>query len=128
MDRLGVSATLEATNSGRLVEQDLWGLPLPLVVRGLEISTTSLTAPARSHYTGPQPGSRALSLTAPLARGLDVRRLQLGLSQAGRTIIADGVFGQTSVKQLREYQLAQGLTPTAVASAELVAQLAVQLA
>jgi len=110
----------------RLIDQLLWGLPLPLVVRQAEISTASLAAPASSYYLVPQSGSRQLSLSAPLMRGLDVRRLQLGLSLASRPIIADGVFGQTSVKQLKEYQIAQGLAPTGIASAELVARLASQ--
>lgn len=108
----------------RLVDQGLWGLPLPLVVRDQEISTTSLSALPPGCYDGPVPGSRALALSQPLQRGLDVRRLQLGLSERGVDIKADGVFGATSRNRLTEYQVSRGLPATGAATPELVAQLA----
>jgi len=107
----------------RLIDQGYWGLDLPLVVRDKEISVASLTAMPKKCYDGPQPGARILSLQAPLLRGLDVRLVQLGLSNAGSDISADGIFGQTSVRRLKEYQTAQGLPVTGVADMAVIARL-----
>jgi chitosanase len=109
----------------RLMSQGFWGLELPLVVCGAEISPVSLTANPPGCFDGPQPGSRLLSLQSPLLRGLDVRLLQLGLSDSGTDIKADGIFGQASVKCVREYQAATGLPATGAADISLVARLAV---
>ena len=107
----------------RLIEQGYWSLELPLVVFGREISVASLAAlPVRS-YDGPQPGTRALALQSPLLRGLDVRLVQLGLSEAGMDIRADGVFGQTSTRVVAEFQQQAGLAPTGIADEALIARL-----
>ena len=58
-----------------------------------------------------------------MVRGLDARLVQLGLSDRGADIKADGIFGQTSVKRLAEYQQANGLPATGVADLALIAQL-----
>ncbi|MDY0744013.1 peptidoglycan-binding protein [Paucibacter sp. R3-3] len=108
----------------RLIAQDLWGLPLPFVVRGNEIDLTALQATPAGCYDGPQPGTRSLALVSPMARGLDVRLLQLGLSDQGMAVVADGVFGKTSSQLVRDFQTAQGLVATGVADAALVSQLA----
>ena len=108
----------------RLINQGFWGLDLPLVVRGVEISLATLNGTPPGSYEGPQPGSRILALQTPLARGLDVRLVQLGLSDQGADIKADGVFGQSSSKCVREYQASQGLPATGVANVALIARLA----
>lgn len=108
----------------RLIDLGDWALDLPLVVRGQEISATSLNAVPPGCYAGPAPGSRALALQTPLARGLDVRRLQLGLSAFGADITADGVFGRNSVACLSAYQQHNALPVTGAADAALVARLA----
>lgn len=107
----------------RLMDQGYWGLELPLVVRGQEISSVTLSATPRGCYDGPQPGTRSLALQSPLQRGLDVRLLQLGLSDRGVEIKADGIFGQTSQQLIKEYQSAHGLPVTGVADVALIAQL-----
>lgn len=107
----------------RLIDQGYWGLELPLVVRGQEISSVTLSATPRGCYDGPQPGTRPLALQSPLQRGLDVRLLQLGLSDRGVDIKADGIFGQTSQQLIKEYQTAHGLPVTGVADVALIAQL-----
>ncbi len=104
----------------RLIDQQFWGLELPLVVRGLEISAATLHATPPGCYDGPAPGSRILSLQSPLIRGLDVRLVQLGLSDHGADIKADGVFGQTSSKRIAEYQVAHSLPPTGIADIALI--------
>mgnify|MGYP001163401394 CR=1 FL=1 len=107
----------------RLIEQGYWGLELPLVVRDAEISRLTLAATPPGCYDGPQPGSRSLTLQTPLARGIDVRLVQLGLSERGVNIKADGVFGQTSVNLLKSYQASHGLPATGVADPQLIGQL-----
>lgn len=108
----------------RLIDQGYWGLELPLVVRGKEISMASLNAMPPGCFDGPQPGSRPLALQTPMLRGLDVRLIQLGLSNLGADIKADGVYGQTCLKRIKEYQGAHQLPVTGVADAALVVQLA----
>ena len=107
----------------RLADQEFWGLNLPLVVRDAEISPATLGASPPGCYDGPQPATRSLALQVPLARGLDVRLVQLGLSDRGADIKADGIFGQTTARRVREYQLSQGLPATGVADPTLIADL-----
>ncbi|NTV11764.1 MAG: chitosanase [Zoogloea sp.] len=110
----------------RLIDFHLWALELPFMVRGEEVSTTALSALPPNCYVGPAPGSRALGVQTPLLRGLDVRLFQLGLSEAGCDVTADGIFGKGSQLALRGFQQKNGQTQTALASAELVAQFAAQ--
>ena len=107
----------------RLAEQGYWGLELPLVVRGAELSPTTLYATPPGCYDGPQPGTRSIALQTPLACGLDVRLLQLALSEQGIVIKADGIFGRTSANLLRDYQASAGLPPTGVADPALLGRL-----
>ena len=107
----------------RLIDQDHWSLTLPLVVRDLEISLAALSALPSDCYDAPEPGARPLVLQAPLLRGLDVRLVQLGLSDADLDVKADGVFGQTSQRVIKRYQAANGLAETGVADAALIARL-----
>jgi len=107
----------------RLIDQGFWGLELPLVVRNMEISEASLHAVPPGCYDGPQAGSRALGLQTPLLRGLDVRLVQLALSDAGADVKADGIFGQTSSRLVREFQRTHGLPATGVADLALIARL-----
>lgn len=107
----------------RLIDQDYWGLELPLVVRGKEISVATLSAIPSGCYDGPQAGTRELSLQSPMLRGMDVRLVQLALSDAGIDIKADGIYGQTSVRCFKDYQAAKGLPVTGVAEVSLIADL-----
>lgn len=107
----------------RMIAMNLWGLELPLVVRGEEISMATLNATPRNCYDGPQPGGRALAVQSPLLRGLDVRLLHLGLSRAGIEVTADGVFGPGSLSAVKAYQTRQNLAATGVADAALITRL-----
>ena len=49
--------------------------------------------------------------------------MQLGLSDRGADIKADGIFGQTCMKRPKEYQATQGLPATGAADLALIAQL-----
>jgi chitosanase len=110
----------------RLIELGMWGLELPLVVRGAEISSSTLLAIPPGTYDGPHPGTReiAFQTSAPLLRGLDVRLVQLALSEDGANIRADGVFGRASADRVAEHQRTAGLPVTGVADRALVAALA----
>ena len=106
-----------------LVDHAHWALELPLVVRDQEISAVSLAANPPGCYDGPVAGSRSLSVRTPFDRGADVRLLQLGLSDRGIDIKADGVFGASSAMRIKEYQLANGMPATGVADVALIASL-----
>lgn len=108
----------------RLIEQNLWGLELPLIVRGKEISLGTLSGTPKGCYDAPIPGSRPLALQSPVFRGLDVRLMQLGLSKAGIDVIADGVFGNASANAIRTYQTNYRLPITGIADVELIAEMA----
>lgn len=104
----------------RLLEQNQWDLALPLVVRGVEVSELSLAALPRGCFDGPPPGSRSLLLASPMATGLDVRMLQLALSEQQVAITADGVFGKASANAIRALQLAHGQEPTGTADSAFI--------
>jgi chitosanase len=110
----------------RLIELGQWGLELPLVVRGREISEFTLAGTPPGCYDGPAPGSRVIGLQAgaPLPRGLDVRRLQLGLSDRGADIRADGVYGQASAAHVKAFQHSHRLPATGIADIALITRLA----
>lgn len=107
----------------RLIDQEAWGLPLPLVVRGEEISMATLSALPPGCYDGPPPGTRELSVRSPLLRGLDVRLVQLALSDQGCDIRADGIFGNATARFVRALQRTSDLPETGVADASLVQKL-----
>ncbi len=111
---------------GRLIELGWWGLELPLVVRGSEISLTTLSATPPGTFDGPQPGTRELvfQTSAPLFRGLDVRLVQLALSERGADIRADGVFGRSSANFVADFQRAIGVPITSVVDRALGVRLA----
>jgi chitosanase len=124
--RLDLRATVYRMEALKgLAEHGNWNLELPMLVRDLEISTASLAAEPPGCFDGPAPGSRVLSVASPFARGLDVRLVQLGLSDAGIEIKADGVFGSGSSTAVKQYQQNTGLRATGVADIELVKRLAV---
>jgi chitosanase len=110
----------------RLIGLGLWGLELPLVVRGSEISTATLSGVPPGSYDGPQPGTRELAFQSSslLVRGLDVRLVQLALSERGADIRADGVFGRASGNCVADHQRAIGVPVTGVADRPLVLALA----
>lgn len=107
----------------RLIDQDAWALPLPLVVRGQEISPATLAALPPNCYDGPQPGTRTLAVQSPLQRGLDVRLLQLALSDQGCDITADGIFGSASARFVQAFQRTSGLPQNGAADPGLIGRL-----
>lgn len=108
----------------RLIDFELWDLPLPIVVRGAEINLVTMAAEPPGCFSGPAPGTRALAVQGQMLRGLDVRLFQLGLSEAGCEVVADGLFGFGARRALHEHQQRQGLPASDVADAALVEALA----
>ena len=94
---------------GRLIELNNWGLVLPLVVQGQEVSLQSMAATPPDAFDGPQPGTRALLLQTPMLQGLDVRLVQLGLSERGVDVRADAIFGSGSRDAIAAFQQRSGL-------------------
>lgn len=128
--RSDLRATVYRMDSlGRLIELGNWGLELPLVVRSAEISPSTLFGIPPGAFDGPQPGTRELAFqtSSPLCRGLDVRLVQLALSERGADIRADGVFGRASANCVADLQRAEGQPVTGVADRALVALLAAQV-
>jgi chitosanase len=114
----------------RLIELDAWGLELPLVVKGAEISQTTLCGTPPGTYDGPAPGTRDISLpppASPLLRGLDVRLVQLALSERGAAIRADGVFGRASAERVADHQRSIGAPVTGVVDRAMSLALASEL-
>lgn len=95
-----------------LIAEDAWMLELPLEIRGLTIDLTSLLAPPPDVYDGPPPRSREIVLSSPPLRGLDVRLVQVALSEAGRRLVADGVYGSKSRGAVEEFQRERELRVT----------------
>jgi chitosanase len=91
-----------------------WDLPLPLIVRGLEIDDAALQAAPDGVYDGPPPRSRPLRLIQPIVRGLDVRLVQVALSRPanGLAVGADGLYGRRSEDAVRTFQAQNGLAAT----------------
>ena len=107
----------------RLIALDAWDLSLPLVVRDAEISVATLSALPPGCYDGPQPGTRDLAVRTPLQRGLDVRLVQLALSDQGCDVRADGIFGNGTARFIRVFQKTSALPETGVADVALVRRL-----
>ena len=103
----------------RLIEEEKWDLPLPLIIRGLSISEESLHSntalPAHRVPTGTTRVARTLRLARPLMKGDDVRALQAALNRAGFANTPDGVFGPATETLLKQFQRSQNLTPDGVA-------------
>lgn len=107
----------------RLIAVDAWGLPLPLAVRGEEVSLATLSALPRGCYDGPEPGTRDLAVQSPLLRGLDVRLVQLALSDQGCDVRADGIFGAVTARFIRAFQRTSDLPENGIADTELIDRL-----
>jgi chitosanase len=106
-----------------LVDAGKWGLELPLVIRGREVSMATLGGKPGGCYDGPVAGSRALAVQAPLARGADVRKVQLVLSLDGIEVVADGIYGSATAQLIKNQQKAAKLPETGVADPSLIAAL-----
>ena len=96
----------------QMIALGLWSLEIPIVVRSIEISQTSLRALPKNTYKGPQVRSRDIVVKSPLMRGLDVRLVQLSLSANKMAVGADGIFGNNSARAVRKFQKKSGLPET----------------
>ncbi|MFT7724239.1 MAG: peptidoglycan-binding protein [Roseateles sp.] len=110
----------------RLMDLGAWTLQLPLVVQGQEISPTTLSGLPPGCWDGPVPGSRPLGLQQPMLRGLDVRLVQVGLSERGFDVRADALFGSGLRQVILAWQTRAGQPLTGALDAATVLALAAQ--
>lgn len=108
----------------RLIALGNWGLSLPMVVLSREISLQTMSGLPSDAFDGPAPGTRPLALASPMLKGLDVRLLQLGLSDLGIDVRADAIFGKGSRDAIIALQQRQGVPPTGALDAADVLRLA----
>ena len=90
-----------------LVAAEKWSLPLPLRIRGVEITEPAL-GPAEPVRVSAET-VRNLRLTEPPMTGDDVRLLQTRLIAAGYVINTDGLFDSDLDRIVRDFQTASGL-------------------
>lgn len=124
--RSDLHATVYRTEALRsLIENELWDLPLPLVVRGAEISAASLNSPLRRVFDGPPVKSRDLVLGASAMAGMDVRQVQVRLSahDFDLSVKADGIFGQSTMRAVQKVQLNQQCPQTGIVDRSLFEKL-----
>jgi len=97
-----------------LIDINAWDLALPLVVRGHEVTDTSLAALPLDVYHGPALGSRIIKVGMPIMAGLDVRRVQLALSRpgVGFDVSADGKYGRMTSQTVATFQRSRSLDPS----------------
>lgn len=90
----------------RLIGQGKWSLALPLTVRGVAISWTSLrVVDADTVVVSAQdPSERILLLATPMMKGDDVKQVQRALG-----VMVDGVFGPVTDLAVRKFQEHEGL-------------------
>ncbi|MDR7294775.1 MULTISPECIES: peptidoglycan-binding protein [Roseateles] len=108
----------------RLMDLGAWALELPLVVQGQEISMATLSGSPPGCWDGPLPGSRPLALQQPMLKGLDVRLVQVGLSEHGFDVRADALFGAGLRNAILAWQMREGLPLTGTLEAATVLALA----
>lgn len=97
-----------------LIGRDAWALPLPLWVRGVEISRDRLLTEAPLRASAAIAETRLLKLRQPHMQGEDVRAVQKAMRNAGAPLEADGVYGPATEAAVRAFQARKGLTPDGV--------------
>ena len=99
----------------RLVDDQQWHLPLPLVVRGVTIDEAVLRGlPVRA--SAEDTFTRLLRLRDPQMRGDDVESLQRRLRDRGFPVEGeDGVFGPKTDLAVRAFQRQRGLVADGIA-------------
>jgi len=91
-----------------LVDDRKWDLPLPLTIRGVEITVSALRGAAEPVVVSASENRLPLlQRTRPLTRGADVKRLQRALGLTGSDV--DGAFGKQTEKLVRDFQKKNGL-------------------
>lgn len=108
----------------RLMQLNNWGLTLPLVIQGQEVSLQSMAATPPDAFEGPHPGTRPLLLQSPMLTGLDVRLVQLELSRRGIDVRADAIFGSGARTAVMDFQKSENLPITGTLDPATVMQLA----
>jgi chitosanase len=91
-----------------LIDDRKWDLPLPLTIRGVEITNGALQGKTEPVLvSAPDNRLPVLQRTRPLTRGAAVKRLQRALGFTGADV--DGAFGKDTEKAVRTFQKKNGL-------------------
>ena len=101
-------------NLEKLINEQNWGLELPLTVHGVTITEDGLAAGPSVRVSAEIAEERLLKLRSPFMQGADVRELQEALSSAGVQLVPDGVFGPDTDKAVRTFQGTHDLTPDGI--------------
>lgn len=88
-----------------LIDQDKWGLSLPLVVHSVEITEVALAGDVINGTTS----KRILQITTPYLRGDDVKNLQKALSKNGFNNSADGIYGPFTDVLVKDWQKSKSI-------------------
>ena len=92
----------------KLIEEEKWGLELPIHVRGIAIDEVSLGERAL-RVSAQDVEQRLLSLKTPYMQGEDVRAVQQGLRRTNIKVEVDGIFGPATDEGVRKFQKRKGL-------------------
>jgi len=91
-----------------------WALPLPISLRGVTISESTLAGEAPTVASAEPATTRTLLLRSPRLRGDDVTEVQRALTAAGFATDPDGVFGKGTDENVQAFQRAHGLKPDGI--------------
>ena len=94
----------------QLVNANHWDLPLPLTIRGVQLTPELLSTTPPVRASAQDPTVRLLSLQSPPLEGPDVTALQQALVKAGIPLTVDGVFANATDAAVRQFQSQHGLT------------------
>ena len=87
----------------KMIDETKWDLPLPLRVRGVEISEPLLNPVLRvSAHTEVE--ERILRLETPFLKGEDVEDVQAALNNNGIGVDVDWIFGEQTARAIIEFQ------------------------
>ena len=93
----------------QMIASALWGLTLPMRVRGVTIDLDALEERTPVVASADDNTQRTLYLTTPVMSGKDVAEIQTALQKLGISVDNDGVFAQETDTAVRTFQRSKGL-------------------
>ncbi|HUO91489.1 MAG TPA: chitosanase, partial [Rhizomicrobium sp.] len=98
----------------QIINAGNWKLGLPIVVRGLTITSDSLTDTKPVNVAAEGAPRRLLKLSTPPLTGPDVTWLQQRLTLAGIHVASTGIFDAATDTAVKAFQAAHDLTPDGI--------------